>query len=272
MPLVEHLRELRTRLVVSLLAVFIATVVAWNFYEPILDVLNRPFAIAINNLELDRDVDAELTFTGVGQPFTFQLKTSLVAGLVGASPVWLWQIWSFIVPALRATERKWSILFGIVAGPLFAAGVVLGYLVLPKGIEVLIGFTPDFVSNLVNLGDYLSFVLRTILVFGVAAEIPLFVVLLNLVGAVTARQLASSRPWIILGIFVFSAIATPSTDPLTMLFLAIPMTILYFVSEVLAHLFDRRKAASVPVVGDDEASHIEVDDDPDDGRPSDLTR
>lgn len=258
MPLVEHLRELRTRLVKSLVAILVTTIVAWNFYEPILDLLTQPFTAAIATLEERRGIDAELTFTGVGQPFIFQLKTSVVAGVVLSSPVWLWQIWGFIVPALHRNERKWSVVFGIIAGPLFAGGVLLGYFVLPKAIEVLIGFTPGFVANLVNLGDYLSFVLRMILVFGIAAEIPLFVILLNLVGVVTGRQLGEYRPWIIVGIFIFAALATPSTDPLTMLFLAIPMTVLYGLSEVVARLLDRRKAkAAPPVVGDDEASDIE---------------
>lgn len=261
MPLVAHLRELRSRLVKSLVAIAIFTIVAWNFYEPLLDILTRPFEIAIGRLEDRRTINAELTFTGVGEPFTFQLKTSLVAGLVASSPVWLWQIWAFIVPALLPKERKWSILFGIIAGPLFAAGIVLGYFVLPKGIEVLINFTPEIVSNLVNLGVYLNFVLRTILVFGIAAEIPLFVILLNLVGVVSGKQLAAYRPWIIVAIFVFAAVATPSTDPLTMLFLAVPMTILYGVSEVIARLLDRRKTARARTgADDDEASYIEEPD------------
>ena len=271
MPLVAHLRELRQRLIKSLVAILVMTIITWNFYEPLLDILTQPFTTAIANLEAKRGVDAQLTFTGVGQPFTFQLKTSLVAGIVLASPVWLWQIWAFIVPALHKIERKWSLLFGAFAGPLFAAGVVLGYVVLPKGIEVLIGFTPEIVSNLVNLGDYLNFVLRTILVFGVAAEIPLFVILLNLVGVVSGRQLASSRPWIIIGIFAFAAIATPSTDPLTMLFLAVPMTVLYFVSEVVARTLDRRKAKAAPsATADDEASDIDLGGDPDDDLPGKL--
>ncbi len=257
MPLVAHLRELRQRLIKGLIAIAIMTIVAWNFYDPLLDVLTRPFEIAIGHLENRRDLNAALTFTGVGQPFTFQLKTSVVAGIVASSPVWLWQIWAFIVPALHPKERKWSVLFGIFAGPLFLAGIVLGYFVLPKGLEVLIGFTPDIVSNLVDLGGYLSFVLRTILVFGVAAEIPLFVIMLNLVGVVSGRQLVASRPWIIIAIFVFAAVATPSTDPATMLFLAVPMTVLYAISEVIARALDRRKATALGTqTPDDEASPL----------------
>lgn len=271
MPLVAHLRELRGRLLKSVVAMVVFTIVAWNFYDPLLDILTRPFEIAIGNLGAKRELNAQLTFTGVGEPFTFQLKTSFVAGLVASSPVWLWQLWSFIVPAMHPKERKWSVVFGIVAGPLFAAGIVLGYFVLPKGIEVLINFTPEFVSNLVNLGVYLNFVLRTILVFGVAAEIPLFVIMLNLVGVVSGKQLASSRPWIIVAIFIFAAVATPSTDPLTMLFLAVPMTVLYGISEVIARLLDKRKSRVAGMdAPDDQASSVDRSSDAADDRPSDL--
>jgi sec-independent protein translocase protein TatC len=147
--------------------------------------------------------------------------------------------------------------------------------VLPKGIELLMGFTPDFASNFNALPDYLSFVLRILLVFSVAFEIPLFVVLLNAMGAVSGQQLARARAWIIVATFVFAAIATPSTDPLTMIVLAAPMTLLFLIAEGIAHLTDRRRArreASVGLAGvsDDERSEIRVDHDPDDDRPSDL--
>ncbi len=164
------------------------------------------------------------------------------------------------MPGLHRNERKWTITFVAVAGPLFAAGVVLGYLVLPKGLSVLIGFTPDQVTNLVDLNGYLSFVLRILLVFGIAFEIPLFVVLLNLAGVVRGRHLSKWRSWIIFGTFVFAAVATPSTDPITMLLLAIPMVVLFLLSEVIAHLVDRRRglnrAPDYAEYDDDEASPI----------------
>jgi sec-independent protein translocase protein TatC len=137
---------------------------------------------------------------------------------------------------------------------------VLGYVVLPKGLAVLIGFTPDQVTNLVDLNDYLSFIIRILLVFGIAFEIPLFVVLLNLAGVVRGRHLRKWRSWIIFGTFVFAAVATPSTDPITMLVLAVPMVLLFLMSEVIAHVVDRRRGVNQPSdysdLDDDEPSPI----------------
>jgi len=190
-----------------------------------------------------------------------------------ASPIWLWQLWAFIVPGLHRHERKWSMLFAAVAGPLFMAGVLLGYYVLPKGLDILLGFTPDDVSNYIEFDRYLNFILRMLLVFGVAFEIPLFVVLLNLAGVVSGKALGRHRPWIILGTFVFAAVATPSTDPISMLFLAAPMTLLFLISEVIARTLDRRRAGSedsYDQYDDDEASDIDMRSDPDDDAPSRL--
>ncbi|MGI8992918.1 MAG: twin-arginine translocase subunit TatC, partial [Nocardioidaceae bacterium] len=151
-------------------------------------------------------------------------------------------------------------LFAAIAGPLFLAGVALGYYVLPKGLAVLIGFTPDQVTNLVDLNGYLSFILRILLVFGISFEIPLFVVLLNLAGVVQARHLARWRSWIIFGTFIFAAVATPSTDPITMLMLATPMTVLFLISEQIARFVDRRRGragtSDYAEYDDDEASPI----------------
>src|SRR5699024_10435943 len=136
--------------------------------------------------------------------------------------------------------------FVAIAGPLFLIGVGLGYVTLPKGLEVLIGLNPEGVTNLVDFNEYLQFFTRTLLVFGLAFEIPVFVVMLNLAGVVTGKQLGAHRPWIVVGIFVFAAVATPSADPFTMTFMAVPMLGLYLISEVIARWNDRRKAANRP--------------------------
>jgi sec-independent protein translocase protein TatC len=133
-------------------------------------------------------------------------------------------------------------LFAGLAAPLFAGGMAVAYWTLPKGIEILLGFTPLDIQNLVELPDYLDFVLRTMLVFGVAFLIPLVVVLLNMVGVVPAAALGKFRPYIILVIFVFAAVATPSGDPFTMCLLAVPMCLLFFAAEVITRVLDKRKA------------------------------
>ncbi|MEO6606245.1 MAG: twin-arginine translocase subunit TatC [Aeromicrobium sp.] len=259
MPLVEHLRELRRRLVIAMLAILIGTIVGWIIYPSAFDLLKQPYVDGIAPLLERKGFDAKLVLSGgVGSAFTFRLKFALVIGLMLSAPVWIGQIWAFVLPALHHNERRWAYLLTATGAPLFAAGVVVGYLVLPKGIEVLIGFAPDSIDLLLTLGDYLNFVIRTVLVFGIAAQIPLVVIMLNRLGIVSGRQLASARPWTVIGIFVFAAVATPSTDPLTMLFLAVPMVVLYLISEVIARVTDRRKSKTAPAeLSDDEASPLD---------------
>jgi sec-independent protein translocase protein TatC len=256
MALGDHLRELRARLLRSMLVLVVAIVLAFFFYDQLLALVKDPYEAAVHRLAPGTKTIA--TINGVGGPLLFQLKLCAAAALVASSPYWLYQIWAFIVPGLHAHERRWTKVFAMVAGPLFLAGVAVGYYVLPKGLQVLIGFTPADLTNLVEFGEYFSFMVRMLLVFGIAFEIPLFVVLLNLAGVVSGRTLGNHRPWIVLGTFIFAAVATPSTDPFSMLMLALPMTALFLVSEVIARLVDRRRRrAAYAGVTDDEASPIE---------------
>jgi sec-independent protein translocase protein TatC len=258
MALADHLRELRARLLKVTLFLVVATIVALFFYTELFGLIAGPYKDA--QRALGKDVATKIIFNGVTDPLMIQLKVCGMAALVLGSPVWLYQIWAFIVPGLHPSERRWSRLFAAVAGPLFVAGVAVGYYVLPKGLEVLIGFTPGSVENLVEFGRYFSFLTRMLLVFGVAFEIPLFVVLLNLAGVVSGAALGRHRPWIVIGTFVFAAVATPSTDPFSMLMLAVPMLVLFLLSEGIARLVDRRRARRGDPFGDladDEASMIE---------------
>lgn len=256
MTLYEHLSELRSRLFKSVLAITVGTVAGWILYPQILDLLTEPYETGIAPLLREQGLDATLAITGVGGALQFQLKISFIVGLVLSSPVWFWQIWAFVLPAMHKHEKKWAVLLTGTGVPLFLAGVTLGYVVLPKGIEVLLGFVPEGWESILTGADYLDFVTRMLLVFGLAAEIPLVVILLNRIGAVSHRALVSARPWIVVAIFVFSAIATPTTDPLTMIFLAIPMTVLYFIAEVITLFTDRRRATAQPDWSDDEASPL----------------
>jgi sec-independent protein translocase protein TatC len=245
MPLMDHLRELRRRLVIAITAILVGTVIGWTAYPLVFEFVKQPYVDGIAPLLDRRGFDATLVLSGgIGSAFTFRLKVALVLGLLLTSPIWVWEIWAFILPALHRNEKRWVYVLTATGVPLFFGGVTVGYLVLPKGIQVLVSFAPQSIHVLLNLGDYLSFMLRTVLVFGIAAQIPLVVVLLNRIGAVSSRQLAAARPWTIVGIFVFAAVATPSTDPLTMLFLAVPMTVLYLISELIARFTDRRRSSS----------------------------
>lgn len=244
MTLREHIAELRNRLLIAVLAIIVGSVFGWIFYDQLLDLLVKPFNDSVRALIEDNSVGKrpELTFNTVTAPFTFQIKISLVFGLILASPVWLFQVWAFIVPGLHRNERKWAMLFAAIASPLFFGGIAVAYWTLPKGLELLIGFTPDFAQNLITLPQYLDFVLRTMLVFGIAFLIPLVVILLNFVGVVPATALAKSRPYIVLGVFVFGAVATPSGDPFSLMFLAVPMCALFFAAEIIARIVDKRRA------------------------------
>jgi sec-independent protein translocase protein TatC len=260
MALADHLRELRARLLRVAVMLVVGIAVAWFFYDELFGLIYDPYARAQVVLE-GRGVDSKPVLTGVANPLLLQLKLCALAAVVLGSPYWLYQVWAFVVPGLHAHERRWTRVFAAVAGPLFLLGVATGYYVLPKGIEVLIGFTPEALQNLVEFGDYFRFLTRMLLVFGVAFEIPLFVVMLSLAGVVSGKSLGEFRPWIVVGTFVFAAVATPSTDPFSMLMLALPMTLLFLISEGIARLIDRRRrrlAASEGLagLGDDMASPL----------------
>jgi sec-independent protein translocase protein TatC len=241
MTLIEHLRELRNRMFFAVVAVVVGSIIAWFFYHQLFDLLQHPARVAIDRLPKSQQENIDLFTPGVAGGFILQTKVSLVAGIVGSSPIWLYQLWAFIMPGLHRNERKWTYIFVMVAGPLFISGVALGYWVMPKGMQVMLGFTPSGINNFIDVTSYLNFVLRVLLVFGIAFEIPLFVLLLNMVGVVSGKQLGRWRSWIIFATFVFAAVATPSTDPVTMLLLAIPMVTLFLMSEVIARMLDRRR-------------------------------
>ncbi len=267
MALADHLRELRARLLRSVVVLVVGMVVALFAYDYLLGLVLSPYNAAKE--ALGAEVETKAYIKGAAGPLLLQLKLSAVAAVVGTSPYWLYQLWAFIVPGLHPKERKWSRLFTAIAGPLFILGVATGYYVLPRGLEVLIGFTPAELENLVEFGEYFSFFTRMLLVFGVAFEIPVFVVLLNLAGLLSGRTLGQHRSWVVLGTFVFAAAATPSTDPFSMLMLALPMTLLFVLSEVIARVLDRRRGrVEQENVDDDEISDLDYH--TDEVTPSDL--
>ena len=162
--------------------------------------------------------------------------------MILTAPLWLYQLWAFIAPALHRKEKRNSILFIIAATPFFAAGAYLGYSILPVAVRVLFGFTPTALTNLVKFDDYLDFVLRVILLFGIAFELPVFLVTFNAIGFLSGRAIL--KPWRlwIFGITVFIAGFTPSADPLSMIALAIPLIALYLAAGSIAILNDKRRA------------------------------
>ena len=252
MTLFEHLRELRYRLVVSILAIIVGMVVAWFFRYDLLDILQRPYFQAIEALKAKHpDANTSLVNINLTSPLTLSLKVSALAGAIVTAPFWLYQLWAFVVPGLLAKEKTWALIFIAAATPMFVGGVVVAYFVLPKAITVLLSFTQSGVTNLQDINAYLSFLLRLMIVFGIGFLIPLIVLMLNIVGVITAKQMAKYRTLVIFGTFVFGAVATPSTDPFSMLAVAAPMALLFVGAEVIAHILDRRKARRAALAGDD---------------------
>lgn len=245
MPLLQHLAEFRERIFKSALIVGIGFIANWFFYNQIIQQLAQP----VCDLKLAQSSGSEqcgaLFINGVLGPINLQIKVSLIAGLIVTAPLWIYQLWAFVAPGLHRHEKKRAFLFLFAATPFFAAGVFLGYKILPIAIRVLFGFTPSELQNLINFGDYLDFVLRVILLFGLAFELPVFLVTLNLLGAVSGKAIL--RPWRIwiFGITFFIAAFTPSADPLTMLLLALPLYAFYFAAGGIALLNDRRRNVAI---------------------------
>jgi sec-independent protein translocase protein TatC len=238
MALSDHFRELRARLMRSALVLVIAFILALVFYQELLTLVQHPYNQAQETLKAKHIVSSLYVGDATGG-ILLQMKLCGVVALIASSPYWLYQIWAFILPGLHPNEKKYSRLFAAVAGPLFIAGVALGYYILPTGLTVLISFVPKNTVSLIEFTTYFSFLMRMLLIFGIAMEIPLFVVLLNLAGVISGQTLGKYRGWIIIGTMVFAAVATPSTDPFSMLMLAIPMCVLFLISEVIARVSDR---------------------------------
>ncbi|GGV42568.1 twin-arginine translocase subunit TatC [Streptomyces griseoflavus] len=269
MPLAEHLRELRNRLAKALLAIVLVTVVAAFFYNDIINFFTDPVLKSVgcgqSFEELSRSTRDEtqpcamITINGLLTPFTLALKVSLMAGIVFAAPVWLYQLWAFVAPGLHRHEKKYAYAFVATGFPLFLGGAYFAYRVLPTTAKVLIDFTPGNVDNLLPLDDLLDLVTRMVVVFGLSFELPLLLIMLNLTGALSGKRMLGWWRAMIMGITLFAAIATPSTDPLTMIALAGPIWLLYFAAVGFALLNDRRKRR-IEALGpaDDEASELDL--------------
>jgi sec-independent protein translocase protein TatC len=241
MPLLEHLREFRKRVVRSASAISLAALIGWFFYNEIITKLAEPVCDLAAAQRSNSNTCGSLYINGVLGPLNLQIKVALLTGVIISAPIWLYQLWAFIAPALHRKEKRNSIFFFVAATPFFAAGTYLGYSILPVAIKVLFGFTPESLTNLVKFDDYLDFVMRAILLFGIAFELPVFLVTFNLIGFLSGAAIL--RPWRIwvFCIVLFVAGFTPSADPLSMILLAVPLILLYLLSGLFALWNDRRR-------------------------------
>ncbi|MEE1800105.1 MULTISPECIES: twin-arginine translocase subunit TatC [unclassified Streptomyces] len=266
MPLVEHLRELRNRLVKALIGIVAVTIVAAFSYKEIIEFFTDPVlksvgcSVSFTDLaKQEGGTCARIVLNGLVTPFTLALKVSLTAGVVLASPIWLYQLWAFIAPGLHRNEKKYSLGFVAAGFPLFLAGGFFAYKTLPTMARVLLDFSPANLDNQLPLDDLLDLITRMVVVFGLSFELPLLLVMLNFGGVISGKRMAGWWRGMIMGITVFAAVATPSTDPVSMLGLAVPIWVLYFFATGISLINDRRKAArDAAGPGDDEASDLDL--------------
>lgn len=240
MTLTEHLAELRTRIIRSLLAVGVGVLGVLAFYDPVLAFLRQPY----DNLcerRPDLVTNCDLYSLGPLDGFSARMRIALYGGLILALPVVLWQIWRFIVPALHDRERRYAIPFIASSVILFAAGGALAYVTLDKGLEFLVGWSGSDVEQAFQITKYVSLVALMIAAFGIGFEFPVLLVFLQLAGVVRPRQLVEGWRVAIVAIVVLAAVITPSGDPITLVALTVPLVVLYFVAIGLGHLLVRRR-------------------------------
>lgn len=236
MPLREHLRELRRRLVLVALGLLVGGIAGWLLYPPVFHLLQQP----VLDVAAARDQRVSLNFQGIATAFDVQVKVSLFLGVLFTAPWWIYQLWAFITPGLTTKERRYAVGFLAVAVPLFFAGTALAWWALPNAVRLLTDFAPADTTNWVDAQLYLSFVMRVILAFGVGFLLPVVMVALNFAGIVRAHTWLGGWRWAVLAAFVFAAIATPTPDAVTMLAVAIPICLLFFAALGVCVLHDRR--------------------------------
>jgi sec-independent protein translocase protein TatC len=245
MTVVEHLQELRRRIIICVYAVAISGVAAWFLYGPFKNALRKPYCdFVAQNPQNTSTNGCDLVVTGPIDPMMTKLKIVLFIAIAIALPILLYQLWAFIVPGLTSREKKWSIPFVLTSFFLFVVGALFAYYTLPRALGFLLGFAGPGVVSLLTFDRYVSFVMLVALAFGLSFLLPILLVFLELIGVVTPQWLSKNRRYAVFLIFLFAAIITPSSDPYTMTAMAVPMYLLYEAAIIVGRLAKRGQRAA----------------------------
>lgn len=270
MSIVDHIRELRNRLIKAILGLVSGMIVGWFVFRPVWAFLERPYC----HIRIDGKTQChggfghELAVTGVFDGFFLHLKIAFLVGFIISSPIWLYQLWAFIAPGLYRKERRWAYLFVGTAVPLFAVGAGIAYFALGRALGFLVSMIPNNVASVFTVDTYLGYVTAMLLIFGLTFELPLVMVMLNVAGVLSHAFVKKWRRVMIFLVFVFAGAAIPSPDPFSMLLLAGPCVLLVEVAEVFVWLNDRRRARAPSVFEEYEREEMSSVDGSSSGRGS----
>ena len=226
MSIGDHLRELRTRLFISALGVLVMAVVGYMIYEPVFSIITRPIEAANAN-----GADLTLNFDTILASFDMKLTVSIWLGVLLSAPLWIYEFWAFVGPGMTRREKAYTWAYGVTGLVLFSAGIALGMWIMPHAVVILTGFIPSGpTAGVLGANLYLTFIMRLVLVFGIAFLLPEMLVALNRLGLMKGRTMLKGWRWAVVGIFTFMAFANPLPDPWSMIFMALPITGLYFLA------------------------------------------
>ncbi|GAA3313879.1 twin-arginine translocase subunit TatC [Arthrobacter ramosus] len=238
MALLDHLKELKNRLIKSAAGVLLGAVAGWFLYDPVVNSLSDPLV----KIAQETKRTAVLNFASVGDPFDFKLRIAIQIGLVLSSPIWIYQVWAFITPGLTKKERRYTLGYMAAAVPLFLVGVYVAWLVIPNVVRALLQFTPQNGANNIDASQYLTFATHMLLFLGIAFLVPVVLVGVNMAGVLSGRTILKAWRITVFLVFVLAAVAAPGADALSMFMLAGPLLALFFAAIGLCMLNDKRRA------------------------------